>query len=169
MLPLHYALMAWCSVKAQRQFYLYLFLFCCKVSYHNTTSRHNQENRDLNASMCTAGWFPCIWNQFSSSSEFVLFFTSFSGHSGFGMDVRNSYPTDWRHGTVEGVHSRRCFPNRKTFVRLSEGEWAFERPRCRWDYTIRMRLGEGVDWIYLAHDRDLWRALIHTVMKVWVP
>jgi hypothetical protein len=26
-----------------------------------------------------------------------------------------------------------------------------------------------VDWIYLAQDRDQWRALVKTIMKPWVP
>jgi hypothetical protein len=28
---------------------------------------------------------------------------------------------------------------------------------------------EGVDWIYLAQDRDQWRALANTVMILWIP
>jgi hypothetical protein len=27
---------------------------------------------------------------------------------------------------------------------------------------------EGVDWIHLAQDRNRWRALVNTVMKLWV-
>jgi len=27
---------------------------------------------------------------------------------------------------------------------------------------------EGVDWIYLAQDKDRWRAVVNTVMKRWV-
>jgi hypothetical protein len=28
---------------------------------------------------------------------------------------------------------------------------------------------EGVDWIYLAQDRDQWQALIKTVINIWIP
>jgi hypothetical protein len=27
----------------------------------------------------------------------------------------------------------------------------------------------GVDWIDLAQDRDRWRALVYTMMNLWVP
>jgi hypothetical protein len=27
----------------------------------------------------------------------------------------------------------------------------------------------GMDWIDLAHDRDHWRAVVNTVMNLWVP
>jgi hypothetical protein len=28
---------------------------------------------------------------------------------------------------------------------------------------------DGMDWINLAEDRDQWRALVKTVMNLWVP
>jgi hypothetical protein len=38
--------------------------------------------------------------------------------------------------------------------------------------NIRMHLRElgwgGVDWIHVAQDRDQWRALVNTVMNLWV-
>jgi hypothetical protein len=41
------------------------------------------------------------------------------------------------------------------------------------DNIIKMDLGErgwgGVDWIGLAQDRDQWRAVVNTVMNIWVP
>jgi hypothetical protein len=29
--------------------------------------------------------------------------------------------------------------------------------------------GKRVDWMYLAEDNDQWRALVNTVMNLWVP
>jgi hypothetical protein len=47
------------------------------------------------------------------------------------------------------------------------------RPRRRWVDNIKMNLGEigweGMNWIDLAQDRDHWRALVNTVMNLWVP
>jgi hypothetical protein len=28
---------------------------------------------------------------------------------------------------------------------------------------------DGMDWIYLAQDRDQWRALVNTIMNLWIP
>jgi hypothetical protein len=39
--------------------------------------------------------------------------------------------------------------------------------------NIKMDLREigwdGVHWIDIAQDRDQWRALVNTVLKLWVP
>jgi hypothetical protein len=47
------------------------------------------------------------------------------------------------------------------------------RPRHRWMDNIRMDLvqvGWGdVDWIGLAQDRDMWRALVNSVLNIRVP
>jgi hypothetical protein len=49
-----------------------------------------------------------------------------------------------------------------------------EIPRRRWVDNIKMDLkdiglGNVVDWIDLAQDRDQWRALVNTVMNLRVP
>jgi hypothetical protein len=47
------------------------------------------------------------------------------------------------------------------------------RPRRRWEDNIKMDLKEigfdYVDWIHLVQDRDRWRALVNTVMRLRVP
>jgi hypothetical protein len=54
-----------------------------------------------------------------------------------------------------------------------EGKRPLGRPRRRWVDNIRMDLGEvgsgDVDWIGLAKDRNRWRALVNSVLKLWVP
>jgi hypothetical protein len=47
------------------------------------------------------------------------------------------------------------------------------RPRRRWVYNIKIDLRAigwgGMDWVDLAQDRDQWRALMNTGMKLSVP
>jgi hypothetical protein len=47
------------------------------------------------------------------------------------------------------------------------------RTRRRWYDNIKMGLQEvgcrGMDWIELAQDRDIWRALVNAVMTLRVP
>jgi hypothetical protein len=51
-----------------------------------------------------------------------------------------------------------------------EGKRPLGRTRCRWVNYIKMDLREdGMDWIDLAQDRGQWRALVNTVMNLWVP
>jgi hypothetical protein len=45
------------------------------------------------------------------------------------------------------------------------------RPRRRWVDNIKIDLRESwycMHWINLAQDRDHWRALVNTVMNLWV-
>jgi hypothetical protein len=47
------------------------------------------------------------------------------------------------------------------------------KPRCRWVDNIKMDITErgwsGMDWINVAQDRGMWRALVNTVMKLQIP
>jgi hypothetical protein len=61
----------------------------------------------------------------------------------------------------------------RILVRKPDGKRPLGRPRRRWVENIKMDLREiglgGMDWIDLAQDRNLWRALVNTVMNVRVP
>jgi hypothetical protein len=53
-----------------------------------------------------------------------------------------------------------------------EGKRPLGRPRHRREYNIKMDLQEvgcgGMDWIKLAQDRNMCRALVNAVMDLWV-
>jgi len=61
----------------------------------------------------------------------------------------------------------------KVLVVKLEGQRPLGRPRHRWEDNIKMDLQEvrcgGMDCIDLAQVRDGWRALVNTVMNLWVP
>jgi hypothetical protein len=60
----------------------------------------------------------------------------------------------------------------RALVGKPEGKRPLERPRRRWEDGIKMNLREigwgGVEWIHLAQDRDLWRAVVNAVMNLRV-
>jgi hypothetical protein len=60
----------------------------------------------------------------------------------------------------------------KAFVGKPERNRPIERPRRRWG-NIRMGLRqigcEVVNWIYLAQDREQWRAVVNMVMNLRFP
>ena len=69
-----------------------------------------------------------------------------------------------RMGEGRGVH--------RVLVGKPEGKRPLGRPRRRWEDNIKMDLqnvGGGGDWMELARNRDRWRALVNTVMKIRVP
>jgi hypothetical protein len=61
----------------------------------------------------------------------------------------------------------------RILVGKPEGTRPLGRPRRRWVDNIKMDLREigwdGMDWIDLAQDRDQWKALVNTVINLWVP
>jgi hypothetical protein len=60
----------------------------------------------------------------------------------------------------------------RILVGKPEGKRPFGRPRSRWENYIKIDLREiwfgGVYWVYLAHDRDHWWAVVNTVINLWV-
>jgi hypothetical protein len=60
----------------------------------------------------------------------------------------------------------------RILVRKPEGKRPLGRLKRRWVVNIKMDLREirwdGMDWIDLAQDRDQWRALLNTVIKLRV-
>jgi hypothetical protein len=54
----------------------------------------------------------------------------------------------------------------RVLVGKPEGKRPLGRPRRRWEDGIKMEI--GVEWISLAEDRDLWRAVVNAVMKLRV-
>ena len=61
----------------------------------------------------------------------------------------------------------------KGLVAKPEGKRPLGRSRRKWEDNIKMDLqevGRGCgDWMYLAQDRDRWRALVSTAMNFRVP
>jgi hypothetical protein len=61
----------------------------------------------------------------------------------------------------------------RILVGTPEGKTPLGRPKCRWVDNIKIYVREigwdGVDWIDLTHYREQWRALVNTVMNLWVP
>jgi hypothetical protein len=61
----------------------------------------------------------------------------------------------------------------KVLMGKPEGKRPRGRPRHQWEDNIKMdhqevRWGD-VDWIDLAQDRNMWRAVVNAVMKFRIP
>jgi hypothetical protein len=61
--------------------------------------------------------------------------------------------------------------DKRNMYRLLVGKRPLGKPKHRWMDNIRMDLGEvgDVDWIGLAKDRNRWRAVVNSVLNLWVP
>jgi hypothetical protein len=75
-----------------------------------------------------------------------------AGHVAYMGEMRNAY---------------------RILVGKSEGKRPLGRHRLRLKVDIRLCLREigcgGVNWIHLAQDMNQWRAVVNTVMSIWVP
>jgi hypothetical protein len=73
-------------------------------------------------------------------------------------------------GHVAPMEKRNTY---RILVRKPEGKRPLGIPSRSWVDNIKMDLREigwgDVDWINLAQDRDQWRALVNTIMKLRVP
>jgi hypothetical protein len=62
---------------------------------------------------------------------------------------------------------------KRNAYRILVGKPDGKGPRCRCVDNIKIDLKEiewdGMDWIYLAQDRDQWRAFVNMVMNLRVP
>jgi hypothetical protein len=58
----------------------------------------------------------------------------------------------------------------RVLVGKLEGKILLGRPRCRWEYSNKMKLMKvgcgGMDGIELAQDKDRWRVLLNAVMNL---
>jgi len=61
----------------------------------------------------------------------------------------------------------------RVLVGKHEGKRRLGRPKHRWKDNITMGLQEvkweGMEWYYMAEDRDRWRAVVIAVMNLRVP
>ena len=61
----------------------------------------------------------------------------------------------------------------KVLLGKPEGKRLHGRPRRRWEDNIKMDIQEvrwgDMDWIDLAQDRNMWRAVVNAVVKLRIP
>ena len=60
----------------------------------------------------------------------------------------------------------------RILIRKPECRRATKTPACRWEYNIKTELKKTgwqcVVWIDMTQDTDRWRAVVSTVMNLWV-
>jgi hypothetical protein len=60
----------------------------------------------------------------------------------------------------------------RVLVGKSERKRPLRKSRHKWENNMKMDLREiefgGVEWLYLAQDRDWWHAVLNMVMNPWV-
>jgi len=82
------------------------------------------------------------------------------------------YCKDVLMGRACGLHGRQRGAY-KVFVGRPERNRPLGRPMHRWKDNIKIDLQGGgwggMDWLYLAEDRDNWLALVNAEMILWVP
>jgi hypothetical protein len=85
---------------------------------------------------------------------------------------RDEVKGGWRKLHNEDLHNFYSSPSIITMIK-PKGKRPLGRPRHRWVENIKMDLREiglgGMHWIDLAQDRNIWRALLNTIMNLWVP
>jgi hypothetical protein len=86
------------------------------------------------------------------------------------IKVMKARKMTWAGHVARMVEKRNAY---RLLVGKPEGRRPLRRPRRRWLDNIRMDLVEvgcgDVDWIGLAQDTDRWRALVNSVLNLWVP
>jgi hypothetical protein len=74
-----------------------------------------------------------------------------------------------REGSTNGAKRNAS----RILVGNPDGKRPLGRPRRKWEGHIIMDVREirwgGMDWIDPAQDREQWRALVNTVMNLWIP
>jgi hypothetical protein len=103
--------------------------------------------------------------------------------------LRNEVAGEWRKLHNEELHDLYSSPTIVRVLKCSsdgegrgvyrvlvgkrKGKRPLGRPRHRWEDKIIMDLQEvecrGMDWIQLAQDKEMWRALVNAAMNLRVP
>jgi hypothetical protein len=73
-------------------------------------------------------------------------------------------------GNVVSMEMRNVY---RILFRAPEGRKPLGRPRCRWEYNIKMVIVdircEGVNWIQDTEDNVQWEVLVNIIINLQVP